>query len=87
MTNNLLLHLMLRLSVKSTRSLIKKDDLWLAHKSPSNRDALLLSTREAGAALTHQSIITVWEQDLVLDEGQSVCLSAGLIKASLDFLI
>lgn len=69
---------MLALSIECARSLIKKDDLGLAHESSCNGNPLLLSAREAHSSLTDERFEALWEQLLVLDEGQGVCLLASL---------
>ena len=75
---------MLALSIECARSLIKEDDLGLAHESSCNGNPLLLSAREAHSSLTDERFEALWEQLLVLDEGQGVCLLASLDEPFVD---
>ena len=79
-----LLHLMLRLGIEGTRCLIEQDDLGLPDESPGDGDALLLATREAHASLTHERVEALREEQLVLNEGQCVSLTTGLLEPGLD---
>ena len=80
-----LLHLMLALGIKRTGSLIKKDNLWLAHESPSNGDSLLLAAGKAYASFTDFSVESLREQDLIFDESQCIGLPARLTQSIRDF--
>ena len=73
-----LLHLMLALSVQGARSFVQQDDLGSSHEGPGDCNALLLPTRETHAALTHCRVEALWEELLVLDEGERVRLVTGL---------
>ena len=55
------LYLMLTFSVEGAGSLVKKQDSWLPHQSPGNRNSLLLSARKTYTSLTDHSVNTLRE--------------------------
>ena len=77
-----LLHLMLALSIESTRSLIQKKDARLTNQGTSDGNALLLATRETHASLADLGIETFWEENLVVEEA-----AASLAQCQLHALI
>lgn len=78
-----LLYLMLGLGVKGAGCLVKEEDLGLPDQCSSNRNPLLLSSRQLDSSLSNKSIIGIWEDLLVADE----VVDIGLLASKLNLLL
>ena len=74
-----LLYLMLRFGIESRSGFIKKKNFRLSNQSSSDRNSLLLATRELNTSFTDNCVIAIWEFLLILHETKSICFSASLI--------
>ena len=61
-----LLYLMFTVSIESTGSLVKKQNLWLSDQSSGNCNSLLLSSWELDSSLSNYSIVRKREQVFVV---------------------
>mmetsp|Transcript_17903 Transcript_17903/g.27687 ORF Transcript_17903/g.27687 Transcript_17903/m.27687 type:complete len:288 (-) Transcript_17903:975-1838(-) len=77
-----LLDLMFRLSIESRGGLVEQKDLRLANQGSGDCDSLLLASRQLHSTLSNDGVVALREDGLVLHEGQSIGLSAGLVKIS-----
>ena len=57
-----LLYLMLGLGVKGAGCLVKEEDLGLPDQCSSNRNPLLLSSRQLDSSLSNHRLITLWQR-------------------------
>ena len=58
--------------IQGTRRLIKQEDLWLLHKSSSNCDSLLLTSRKLPAGVSDIGVDTFSAQFLI-DKVPGIC--------------
>lgn len=77
---------MLTFRVQSTCRLVKKQNTRFSNQRSRNGDSLLLTARETHASFTNDRIESVREKFLILDELQTVGLTARMLKSLLDLL-
>ena len=82
-----LLHLVLALSIKGRRRLIKQKKLGLSNQSTCNSHSLLLATREFDTAFTHDSLVAIWEHAFVVDKIVGISLATSIINVFVCLLV